>query len=212
MNPANDAELDPTRLLRHDYTRLLRHSQRLSRIHASRRDRDQERWHAALHAARERFESRARLQLELELDPELPIARYRDAIIDQIQHRQTVVVCGETGSGKSTQLPKLCLAAGLGRYGWIGHTQPRRLAARSIAKRLADEMGSPLGQAVGYKIRSQDAIQDSTVVKLMTDGVLLAEIHRDPDLEAYDCIIIDEAISRSTLIDRSWASSMMMQS
>jgi ATP-dependent helicase HrpA len=201
MSPADDAELDPTRLLRHDHARLLRHSQRLSRANPNRRDHDLDRFRAALHAARERFESRLRIQLDLELDPELPIARYRDAIIDQIQHRQTVVVCGETGSGKSTQLPKLCLAAGLGRYGWIGHTQPRRLAARSIAKRLADEMGSPLGQSVGYKIRFQDAIQDSTIVKLMTDGVLLAEIHRDPDLEAYDCIIIDEAHERSINVD-----------
>jgi len=173
----------------------------LKRANPKRIEQDLERWRAACHAARERFESRLQRPVDLELDPELPIARYRDAIIGQIQHRQTVVVCGETGSGKSTQLPKLCLAAGLGRFGWIGHTQPRRLAARSIAKRLADETGTALGETVGYKIRFQDAIKESTIIKLMTDGVLLAEIHRDPDLEAYDCILIDEAHERSINVD-----------
>jgi len=201
MTRPDDAEFDATRLLRHDYSRLLRQWQRLCRAHDKRREHDEQRWRGALLAARERFDVRLRSHLDLDLDPELPISRYRDSIIDQLQHRQTIVVCGETGSGKSTQLPKLCLLAGLGRFGWIGHTQPRRLAARSIAKRLADETGTSFGEAVGYKIRFQDAIKDSTIIKLMTDGVLLAEIHRDPDLEAYDCIIIDEAHERSINVD-----------
>ncbi|MFO0011361.1 MAG: ATP-dependent RNA helicase HrpA [Planctomycetota bacterium] len=201
MSLPSPAELAQDRLLRHDYRRLLTSWQRLQRVPEQRRSNDIERWHTSLAAARERFDFRERFALDLQIDPELPIAQHRDAIIDWIQNRQVIVVCGETGSGKSTQLPKLCVAAGLGRYGWIGHTQPRRLAARSIAKRLADETGTALGEGVGYKIRFQDVLKDSTIVKLMTDGVLLAEIHRDRDLEAYDCIIIDEAHERSINVD-----------
>ncbi|MEM9185325.1 MAG: ATP-dependent RNA helicase HrpA, partial [Planctomycetota bacterium] len=112
-----------------------------------------------------------------------------------------VVVCGETGSGKSTQLPKLCLAAGRGIDGFIGHTQPRRIAARSVATRIAEELGSPLGKAVGYKVRFRDETSAATYVKLMTDGILLAEAQSDPLFERYDTIIIDEAHERSLNID-----------
>jgi ATP-dependent helicase HrpA len=201
MSTRDDAEFSSDRLLRHDYRRLLRHRHRIQRGAPHRQEHDWQRWSESLLSARNRYEARLLLSLDLAIDPDLPIAHHRDAIIDWIQNRQVIVVCGETGSGKSTQLPKLCVAAGLGRYGWIGHTQPRRLAARSIAKRVAEETGTPLGEGVGYKIRFQDILKESTLIKLMTDGVLLAEIHRDPDLEAYDCIIIDEAHERSINVD-----------
>ncbi len=201
MSVPAQGQLAADRLLRHDYHRLLRQWNRIERMPAERRVRELERWQEAHASALTRFETRAATRYRVEYDPDLPISRYREPILELLQNRQVLVVCGETGSGKSTQLPKLCLEAGLGRYGWIGHTQPRRLAARSIAKRLADELDSSLGRAVGHKVRFQDTVSDETLVKLMTDGVLLTEIHRDPDLEAYDCVLIDEAHERSINID-----------
>ncbi len=118
-----------------------------------------------------------------------------------IRDHQVIVVCGETGSGKSTQLPKLCLEAGLGREAMIGHTQPRRLAARSIATRLAEELDTSLGQWVGYQVRFGDQTTEQTLIKLMTDGILLAETQSDRCFDAYDAIIIDEAHERSLNID-----------
>jgi ATP-dependent helicase HrpA len=112
-----------------------------------------------------------------------------------------VIVAGETGSGKTTQLPKILLELGRGRVGQIGHTQPRRIAARTVAERIAEELDSPLGGVVGYQVRFTDESSDSTLVKVMTDGILLAEIQRDPMLWAYDSIIIDEAHERSLNID-----------
>jgi ATP-dependent helicase HrpA len=133
--------------------------------------------------------------------PELPISARRDELIEAIRAHQVVIVAGETGSGKSTQLPKLCLAAGRGISGMIGHTQPRRVAARTIAERIASELGSPLGTDVGYAVRFTDTVGDSTMVKVMTDGILLAEIRRDRMLRRYDTIIVDEAHERSLNID-----------
>ena len=115
----------------------------------------------------------------------------------QQQAHQVVVLAGETGSGKTTQLPKLCLLAGRGVYGWIGHTQPRRLAARSVAARIAEEVGSALGEVVGYKVRFNEAFKPEGYIKLMTDGILLAELANDRYLNAYDTLIIDEAHERS---------------
>ena len=112
-----------------------------------------------------------------------------------------VVVAGETGSGKTTQLPKICLDIGRGIRGTIGHTQPRRLAARTVAQRIADELGTPLGETVGYTVRFTDQVSDRTLVKLMTDGILLAEIQRDRRLLRYDTLILDEAHERSLNID-----------
>lgn len=132
---------------------------------------------------------------------ELPIAAYREQLLQLIADRQVIVVCGETGSGKSTQLPKLCLEAGLGQHGRIGHTQPRRLAARSVAARLAEELDCSVGQLVGYQIRFGDQTGENTRVKLMTDGILLAETQSDRDLRQYDAIILDEAHERSLNID-----------
>lgn len=138
---------------------------------------------------------------ELKYDSELPISDHREELIGLIRSRQVIIVCGETGSGKSTQLPKICLEAGLGRTGFIGHTQPRRLAARAVASRLADELNSTVGGLVGYKIRFSDSTNPETLVKLMTDGVLLAETQSDRFLDQYDAIIIDEAHERSLNID-----------
>ena len=132
---------------------------------------------------------------------ELPVSSRRDEIANAIINNQVVIVCGETGSGKTTQLPKICLALGRGVAGLIGHTQPRRIAARSVASRIAQELHSPLGEVVGYKVRFNDQITDGSYVKLMTDGILLAETQGDKFLNAYDTIIIDEAHERSLNID-----------
>ncbi|TWU41405.1 ATP-dependent RNA helicase HrpB [Novipirellula aureliae] len=140
-------------------------------------------------------------QPHIEYPAELPITAYRRQLLDLIAEHQVIIVCGETGSGKSTQLPKMLLEAGLGREAMIGHTQPRRLAARSIAARLADELGCPIGKSVGFQIRFGDASGPETLVKLMTDGILLAETQSDRFLDGYDAIIIDEAHERSLNID-----------
>jgi ATP-dependent helicase HrpA len=133
--------------------------------------------------------------------PDLPVSDHRDEIASAIAEHQVVVVAGETGSGKTTQLPKICLELGRGIRGTIGHTQPRRLAARTVAQRIADELRTPLGQAVGYTVRFTDQASDRTLVKLMTDGILLAEIQRDRRLLRYDTLILDEAHERSLNID-----------
>lgn len=134
-------------------------------------------------------------------DEALPIAERREEIAAAIREHQVIVVCGETGSGKSTQLPKICLELGRGVDGVIGHTQPRRIAARSVAARIAEELNTSVGGDVGFKIRFTDATNSRTYVKLMTDGILLAETQGDPLLNQYDTIIIDEAHERSLNID-----------
>ncbi|BCG64041.1 MAG: ATP-dependent helicase HrpA [Methyloprofundus sp.] len=133
--------------------------------------------------------------------PDLPVSGKKDEIAALIQQNQVVIICGETGSGKTTQLPKICLSIGRGAAGLIGHTQPRRIAARTVADRIAEELKQPIGQAVGYKVRFQDKTRDSSLIKLMTDGILLAESQNDPYLNQYDTIIIDEAHERSLNID-----------
>ncbi len=131
----------------------------------------------------------------------LPVAERRDEILDLIQSHQVVVIAGETGSGKTTQIPKICLEAGRGIFGRIGCTQPRRLAARSVAERIAEELGSKLGELVGYQVRFHDQVHQQSLLKVMTDGILLAEVQNDPFLNQYDTIIIDEAHERSINID-----------
>jgi ATP-dependent helicase HrpA len=132
---------------------------------------------------------------------DLPIAQKSDLIKKTIMENQVTVLCGETGSGKTTQLPKICLDIGLGIRGKIGHTQPRRLAARAVSQRIAEELGTELGNEVGFKVRFSDRSNDKSYIKLMTDGILLAECNHDPYLNQYDTIIIDEAHERSLNID-----------
>ncbi|MEU3732879.1 ATP-dependent RNA helicase HrpA [Streptomyces sp. NPDC033538] len=133
---------------------------------------------------------------------QLPVSQKKDVIAEAIRDHQVVIVAGETGSGKTTQIPKICVELGRGVRGMIGHTQPRRIAARTVAERVADELDTPLGEAVGWKVRFTDQVNpDSTFIKLMTDGILLAEIQTDRELRAYDTIIIDEAHERSLNID-----------
>ncbi|MEU8982937.1 ATP-dependent RNA helicase HrpA [Streptomyces sp. NPDC058246] len=133
---------------------------------------------------------------------QLPVSQKKDQIAEAIRDHQVVIVAGETGSGKTTQIPKICLELGRGVRGMIGHTQPRRIAARTVAERVAEELDTPLGEAVGWKVRFTDQVNpDGTFVKLMTDGILLAEIQTDRELRAYDTIIIDEAHERSLNID-----------
>ncbi|MGR3936797.1 ATP-dependent RNA helicase HrpA [Streptomyces sp. BRA346] len=132
---------------------------------------------------------------------ELPVSQKKDDILAAVRDHQVVIVAGETGSGKTTQIPKICLELGRGVRGLIGHTQPRRIAARTVAERIADEIGTPLGESVGWKVRFTDQVSQDTHVKLMTDGILLAEIQTDRELRQYDTIIIDEAHERSLNID-----------
>jgi ATP-dependent helicase HrpA len=132
---------------------------------------------------------------------ELPVSQRKDDIAEAIKNHQVVIVAGETGSGKTTQLPKICLELGRGVTGQIGHTQPRRIAARTVAERIAEELGTQLGDVVGYKVRFTDRSGDATAVKLMTDGILLTEIANDRNLTRYDTLIIDEAHERSLNVD-----------
>jgi ATP-dependent helicase HrpA len=158
-------------------------------------------WRARLQTARAKFASRASLVPEIRVDEALPIAAMADDIVDAIRKHQIIVLAGETGSGKSTQLPKLCLAAGRGVAGLIGCTQPRRVAARSVARRVAAELGTELGGIVGYQVRFTETTSERTLIKFMTDGILLAETQSDTWLNRYDTIILDEAHERSLNID-----------
>ncbi len=159
-----------------------------------------QRTQATLEASLDKAKSRKN-NLPKAVYPDLPVSQRRDEIIEAIKEHQVVIVAGETGSGKTTQLPKMCLEAGQGITGLIGHTQPRRLAARTVATRIAEELSSELGAVVGYKVRFQDNVSDTSYIKLMTDGILLAEIQQDRYLNRYDTIIIDEAHERSLNID-----------
>jgi ATP-dependent helicase HrpA len=152
-------------------------------------------------AAEERIAARTAAVPRITYPEALPVSRKRDDILAAIRDHQVVIVAGETGSGKTTQIPKICLELGRGVRGLIGHTQPRRIAARTVAERVAEELRTPLGEAVGWKVRFTDQVGDATLVKLMTDGIMLAEIQTDRELRAYDTIIIDEAHERSLNID-----------
>ncbi|MCI3225455.1 ATP-dependent RNA helicase HrpA [Streptomyces sp. NP-1717] len=188
----------------------LRDSQRLGRrLEGVRRIRKPEARQAvldeiAVEAGRsaERVRARAARMPAITYPEQLPVSQKKDVILSAIRDHQVVIVAGETGSGKTTQIPKMCMELGRGVRGMIGHTQPRRIAARTVAERVADELRTPLGEAVGWKVRFTDQVnQDATFVKIMTDGILLAEIQSDRDLRAYDTIIIDEAHERSLNID-----------
>ncbi len=180
--------------------------QRLRSIDQTRRagkpyGRNLDRWRQELEQSIQRRAERLAALPSVALDPALPITAKCQEIQDAIREHAVTIVCGETGSGKSTQLPKICLQLGRGVDGLIGHTQPRRIAARAIAARLADELRVPLGTAVGFKVRFTDTTRPETYVKLMTDGILLAETQQDRFLNQYDTLIIDEAHERSLNID-----------
>jgi ATP-dependent helicase HrpA len=184
---------------------MLRDEQRLRRRFGHvRRTADPEalrRLTAQVEEAEARVACRRELVPAVSYPPELPVSARRDDLLEAIREHQVVVVAGETGSGKTTQLPKLCLELGRGVRGTIAHTQPRRLAARTVAERIADELKVPLGAQVGYAVRFSDRSSDETLLRLMTDGLLLAEIHSDPLLRRYDTVIVDEAHERSLNID-----------
>lgn len=156
---------------------------------------------AEIENARARLTGRAASVPRIRYPDDLPVSQRKDDIAAAIRDHQVVIVAGETGSGKTTQIPKICLELGRGVRGLIGHTQPRRIAARAVAERLAEELDTEVGEAVGYTVRFTDEVSESTLVKLMTDGILLAEIQRDRLLRRYDTLIIDEAHERSLNID-----------
>src|SRR3954468_11756936 len=149
----------------------------------------------------EQEQRRRALVPDMRYPDDLPVSQRREDIAAAIRDHQVVIVAGETGSGKTTQLPKICLDLGRGVAGRIGHTQPRRIAARSVAERIAEELDTPLGEVVGYQVRFTDRWSRDTLVKLMTDGILLAELQHDRTLSQYDTLIIDEAHERSLNID-----------
>ena len=168
-----------------DEHRLRRRRSRL------RTDTDRNRFTGALRSAQARLVRRRESVPALDYPPELPISAAREEIAEALANHQVIVVAGETGSGKTTQLPKICLELGRGVRGTIGHTQPRRIAARAVAARIAEETDTELGRTVGFSVRFDDKSGDDTLVKVMTDGILLREIGRDPLLRAYDTIIVD---------------------
>ncbi|TCC24961.1 ATP-dependent RNA helicase HrpA [Kribbella speibonae] len=155
----------------------------------------------AVEQAERRVDVRRNAVPEITYPEELPVSQLKDEIAAAIRDHQVVVVAGETGSGKTTQIPKICLELGRGVHGMIGHTQPRRLAARTVAERIAEELGSELGETIGFAVRFTDKVSERSLVKLMTDGILLNELQRDRDLTRYDTLIIDEAHERSLNID-----------
>ena len=158
-------------------------------------------WCERLQRSMDKVQARKALVPKIQYDEALPVVGRREELLELITHNQVVVIAGETGSGKTTQIPKLCLEAGRGVMGRIGCTQPRRIAARSVAERLAEELGSSLGELVGYQVRFHDQVHETSLIKVMTDGILLAEIQNDRFLSQYDTIIIDEAHERSVNID-----------
>src|SRR5690348_15042419 len=176
-----------------DQHRLRRRIERASGLRGNRRDEALGAIAAEVDTAAERLEVRRRSVPAIGYPAELPVSQRKDEIAAAIRDHQVVIVAGETGSGKTTQIPKICLELGRGVAGQIGHTQPRRIAARTVAERIADELGVELGTAIGYKVRFTDQASDNTLVKLMTDGILLTELQHDRRLLRYDTLIIDEA-------------------
>ena len=192
-----------TDLMRRDHDRLGRQLDKLAERIARKlpHDRDKAAFEQALASAHARVQQRAARVPTISYDENLPVVQARDELREAIATHQVVVIAGETGSGKTTQIPKICLELGRGQRGLIGHTQPRRLAATSVARRIAQELQVPLGQQVGYAIRFDQQCSDDSLIAVMTDGVLLQELKNDPLLTRYDTLIIDEAHERSLNID-----------
>ncbi len=189
-SPRTDASFDPAAVMRRDVHRL-----------KSLGKRDPAGWQKLREQSEARLAARRGQRLEIAYAPELPITQHADEIVGLLANHQVIVVAGETGSGKTTQLPKMCLQAGFGFRGMIGHTQPRRLAARAVANRVAEELGVRVGDAVGYAVRFSDQVGEDTLIKLVTDGLLLNEIRTDRFLDGYEVIIVDEAHERSLNVD-----------
>ncbi|MCU7915872.1 MAG: ATP-dependent RNA helicase HrpA [Candidatus Thiodiazotropha sp. (ex Gloverina cf. vestifex)] len=185
---------------KHGLHRRLKGLQRRAKSHQPYEEGLSKLWQS-IATSQQRLAQRSARQPSPAFPPELPITQRLQEIKNLIEAHQVVILCGETGSGKSTQLPKICLSLGRGVSGYIGHTQPRRIAARSLSARVASELGTEMGDIVGYKVRFNDRIGPQSLVKLMTDGILLAEIQQDPRLSQYDTLIIDEAHERSLNID-----------
>ncbi|MGH3242077.1 MAG: ATP-dependent RNA helicase HrpA [Spirillospora sp.] len=201
-SPLADARARLPRLMLRDQHRLRRRIDGVQKTRdAGRRAKVTAEITAEIDAAERRVERRRLAMPAITYPARLPVAQKKDDILAAVRDHQVVIVAGETGSGKTTQIPKICLELGRGVLGAIGHTQPRRLAARTVADRIAEELGTELGDAVGYKVRFTDRSSDDTLVKLMTDGILLAEIQTDRLLRQYDTLIIDEAHERSLNID-----------
>ncbi|MET8358436.1 ATP-dependent RNA helicase HrpA [Micromonospora sp. NPDC005171] len=210
QNPTASVASDPVRELHRRLTPLMFRDQRRlqRRLDGARKLRDPQRREAALTEitadlvrAEQRLAARQAAVPVITYPVGLPVSERKDDIANAIRDHQVVIVAGETGSGKTTQIPKICLELGRGVHGLIGHTQPRRLAARTVADRIADELGTELGDVVGYKVRFTDQVSERSLVKLMTDGILLAELQTDRMLRQYDTLIIDEAHERSLNID-----------
>ncbi|NGM11393.1 ATP-dependent RNA helicase HrpA [Verrucosispora sioxanthis] len=210
QNPASPAATDPVGELQRRLSPLMFRDQRhlRRRLDGLRKLRDPRRRESVLAeivaetaAAEGRLERRKAAVPKIVYPASLPVSERKDDIAAAIRDHQVVIVAGETGSGKTTQLPKICLELGRGIGGLIGHTQPRRLAARTVADRIAEELGTELGDVVGYKVRFTDQVSENSLVKLMTDGILLAELQTDRMLRQYDTLIIDEAHERSLNID-----------
>lgn len=168
---------------------------------AQQKEKKQAYFQERLLSAKQSLQLKTEQTLHISYPEQLPVSQQSGKIVEAVKANQVVIVAGETGSGKTTQLPKICLEAGLGRKGLIGHTQPRRLAARTVSNRIAEEMRVELGSVIGYQVRFTDQVSDNTLVKVMTDGILLAEIKHDKYLYKYDALIIDEAHERSLNID-----------
>ncbi|MEM7053249.1 MAG: ATP-dependent RNA helicase HrpA, partial [Pseudomonadota bacterium] len=203
--PGRDAipTFKPEHVLQRDLHWLKRAHSQLRRFRGpdEKKQRLLERYTTRLLQSMQAIAQRRSVESRYSFDPELPITRWRDDIVAAIREHPVVIVAGETGSGKSTQLPKMAIEAGRGQRGLIGCSQPRRIAARSVARRVAEEMHTSLGEQVGFQVRFNERVSDDSLIKFMTDGILLAEIHHDRRLDRYDTLIIDEAHERSLNID-----------
>ena len=179
---------------------MVRDRHRLNRLKKG-KDANPEKYTELLEKSNQQVRKRLASLPTIKLNQDLPVTQYADKLIEAIQNNQIIIVAGETGSGKTTQLPQIAMLAGRGLTGMIGHTQPRRLAARSVSERIAEEVGEKLGQSIGFKVRFNEQGSNDSIVRLMTDGILLAELSNDRFLNKYDTIIIDEAHERSLNID-----------
>lgn len=179
---------------------MVRDRHRLNRLGKT-KDADQQQYQALFEKSNAQVKARFQRLPKIKLNQDLPVTQYAERLITAIQKHQVIIVAGETGSGKTTQLPQIAMLAGRGLTGMIGHTQPRRLAARSVSQRIAEEVGEKLGESIGFKVRFNEQGSNDSIVRLMTDGILLAELSNDRFLNKYDTIIIDEAHERSLNID-----------